>query len=112
LGTEALEQGDAASAIANFLAADQLLHNNDEILNNLGVAYARAGALRQALQAYDRAVRANWLNQTARLNLALSYEKMGASAQAREQYSALLTLNPQNAGASEGLARLGGKERP
>jgi tetratricopeptide (TPR) repeat protein len=106
LGTHALELGDTAGAISNFLAADRLLHNNDEILNNLGVAYARAGDLRQALQAYDRAVRANWLNQTARLNLALTYEKMGASAQARDQYSALLTLNPKNAGAAEGVARL------
>lgn len=112
LGTDALEQGDTAGAIANFLAADQLLHNNDEILNNLGVAYARSGAFRQALQAYDRAVRANWLNQTARLNLALTYEKMGASPQAYQQYSALLALNPQNLGAIDGLARLGGTERP
>lgn len=112
LGTDALERGDTTSAIAYFLAADQLLRNNDEILNNLGVAYARSGAFPQALAAYDRAVRANWMNQTARLNLALTYEKMGASTQAHQQYSTLLKLNPQNAGASEGLARLGGRERP
>lgn len=111
LGTYALEQGDTAGAVSNFQAADQLLRNNDEILNNLGVAYARSGALPQALQAYDGAVRANRLNQTARLNLARTHELLGERQQAYEQYSALLVLNPKNAGAIDGMARLEGQAR-
>lgn len=111
LGTHALAQGDTAEAIRHFLAADQLMQNNDEILNNLGVAYASSGALPQALPVFDRAVRANWLNQTARLNLALTYEKMGNLPQASAQYSALLALNSQSAGAREGLARVAGELR-
>lgn len=108
LGTHALARGDTAEAISHFSMADRLMRNNDEILNNLGVAYARSGAMSLALQAYDRAVRANWLNQTARINLARTYEQLGALPNAYEQYAALLTVNPRSAEAIDGMARLGG----
>lgn len=111
LGTFALERGNTAEAISRFRVADQMMRNNDEVLNNLGVAYARSGAFPAAQQAYSSAVRANPLNQTARINLARTHEILGAFPLANEQYAALLALNPRSVEALEGMARVGGRAR-
>jgi Flp pilus assembly protein TadD len=68
-GTQALERGDAAAALADLERAALLVPEASEIQNHLGLAYAAAGRPGDALQAFRRAVALDCDNQAAQQNL-------------------------------------------
>jgi Flp pilus assembly protein TadD len=68
-GTEALDRGDTARAIADLERAAELVPHASEIQNHLGLAYAADGRDREALLAFRRAVELDCGNQAARSNL-------------------------------------------
>jgi Flp pilus assembly protein TadD len=68
-GTEALDRGDTARAIADLERAAELVPHASEIQNHLGLAYAAEGREREALLAFRRAVALDCGNQAARHNL-------------------------------------------
>jgi Flp pilus assembly protein TadD len=68
-GTEALDRGDTARAIADLERAAELVPHASEIQNHLGLAYAADGRDREALLAFRRAVALDCGNQAARRNL-------------------------------------------
>lgn len=68
-GTEALDRGDTARAIADLERAAELVPHASEIQNHLGLAYAAEGRHREALLAFRRAVALDCGNQAARRNL-------------------------------------------
>jgi Flp pilus assembly protein TadD len=68
-GTEALDRGENARAIADLERAAELVPRASEIQNHLGLAYAADGRDREALLAFRRAVALDCGNQAARRNL-------------------------------------------
>jgi tetratricopeptide (TPR) repeat protein len=68
-GTEALERGDSARAIADLERAAELVPHASEIQNHLGLAYAAEGRSEDALRAFRRAVALDCDNQAAQRNL-------------------------------------------
>ena len=68
-GTEALDRGDTARAIADLERAAELVPHASEIQNHLGLAYSAGGRHREALLAFRRAVALDCDNQAARRNL-------------------------------------------
>lgn len=77
-GTEALDRGDVARAVADLERAAELVPHASEIQNHLGLAYAAGGRDREALLAFRRAVELDCGNLAARRNL------QAAEALARE----------------------------
>ncbi len=68
-GTEALDRGDTARAIADLERAAELVPHASEIQNHLGLAYAAEGRSHEALLAFRRAVELDCGNLAARRNL-------------------------------------------
>jgi Flp pilus assembly protein TadD len=68
-GTEALDRGDTARAIADLERAAELVPHASEIQNHLGLAYAADGRDREALVAFRRAVALDCGNLAAQRNL-------------------------------------------
>ena len=69
-GTQALDRGDAAAAIADLEQAATLVPQSSEIQNHLGLAHEAAGQDEEALQAFQRAVALDCSNEAAQQNLA------------------------------------------
>ena len=68
-GTDALDRGDIARAIADLERAAELAPGASEIQNHLGLAYAGDGRSDEALLAFRRAVALDCGNHAARRNL-------------------------------------------
>lgn len=68
-GTEALERGETARAVAELERAAALVPHASEVRNHLGAAYAAAGRHEAALRAFRRAVALDCRNAAARRNL-------------------------------------------
>jgi tetratricopeptide (TPR) repeat protein len=69
-GTQALDRGDPAAAIADLEHAAELVPQSSEIQNHLGLAHEAAGQDEAALQAFQRAVALDCSNEAAQQNLA------------------------------------------
>ena len=69
-GTQALDRGDTATAIAELEHAAQLVPQSSEIQNHLGLAHAAAGDDDAALLAFRHAVELDCSNEAAQQNLA------------------------------------------
>ncbi|HYB13732.1 MAG TPA: hypothetical protein VEG67_09675 [Myxococcota bacterium] len=69
-GTQALDRGDTATAIADLEHAAELVPQSSEIQNHLGLAREAAGQDAAALQAFRRAVELDCTNEAAQANLA------------------------------------------
>lgn len=69
-GSEALDRGDAAAAIADLERAASLMPSASEIQNHLGLAYWSDGREDAAQQALERALELDCDNDAARVNLA------------------------------------------
>jgi len=69
-GTQALERGDAESAVADLEAAVARTPGSSEVHNRLGIAYAAAGRSEEAMQEFESAVALDCDNAAARRNLA------------------------------------------
>ncbi len=68
-GTEALDRGDTARAVAELEQAARLLPEASEVHNHLGLAYAQAGRAGEAKAAFERAVALDCDNHAAAYNL-------------------------------------------
>lgn len=68
-GSDALDAGDNAVAVAHLERAAELLPHASEIQNHLGIAYQSEGRGDEALAAYERAVALDCDNAAARHNL-------------------------------------------
>ncbi len=68
-GNDALDRGDAASAVLELERAAALAPERSEIFNHLGLAYAAAGRRADALFAFERAVALDCDNRAAAANL-------------------------------------------
>jgi Flp pilus assembly protein TadD len=68
-GSEALDRGELAAAIADLERAAALVPEASEVHNHLGLAYARAGRADEALREFERAVEIDCDNDAARHNL-------------------------------------------
>lgn len=76
-GTDALEHGQTASAIADLERAAELWPESGEIHNHLGLAYLQAGRRRDARDSFARAVALNCSNPSAHYNLELLQAELG-----------------------------------
>ena len=68
-GSEALEAGDTARALADLERAAALAPQRSEVQNHLGIAYLRAGRQADARAAFERAVTLDCSNPAAAANL-------------------------------------------
>jgi Flp pilus assembly protein TadD len=68
-GSEALERGETARAVADLEQAAQLVPHASEVQNHLGLAYAAAGRPDDARHAFERAVELDCDNEAAARNL-------------------------------------------
>jgi len=68
-GTEALDRGDTARAVADLEQAAALLPEASPVHNHLGLAYAQAGRDSEAEAAFRRAVELDCSNDAALHNL-------------------------------------------
>jgi len=68
-GTEALEHGHPAQAVADLEKAAELLPEASAVHNHLGLAYVRAGRDAEATGAFRRAVELDCGNRAAQHNL-------------------------------------------
>ncbi len=79
-GSQALDRGDAAVAIAELERAAALMPNASEIQNHLGLAYWSDGREDAARQALGRALELDCDNAAARTNLARLQREQEAAA--------------------------------
>lgn len=68
-GTQALDRGEPALAVADLERAAELVPQASEIQNHLGLAYAQLGRETEAERAFRRAVALDCDNAAARENL-------------------------------------------
>jgi len=68
-GTEALEAGDASTAIAHLERAAELVPRSGDVHNHLGIAYLQAGRHEAARWAFARAVALDCSDPAAAINL-------------------------------------------
>jgi Flp pilus assembly protein TadD len=68
-GSEALDRGDSARAIADLERAAELVPQASEVQNHLGLAYLSAGRPDEARTAFERALARDCDNGAARHNL-------------------------------------------
>ncbi len=68
-GSEALDRGDATTALHELREAARLVPHASEIQNHLGIAYWREGDLALARAAFETALELDCENEAARRNL-------------------------------------------
>ena len=81
-GTDALDRGDSAVAIAELERAAALMPTASEIQNHLGLAYWSGGREAAARRALERAVELDCDNDAARANLASLQRARGSEGAA------------------------------
>jgi len=74
-GSEALEAGDTARAVAELERAAELAPHASQVQNHLGIAYLQAGRRADARAAFERAVALDCSNPAAAANLRLLAEE-------------------------------------
>jgi tetratricopeptide (TPR) repeat protein len=82
-GSEALDRGDPARAIADLERAAELAPHASEVRNHLGLAYAAAGRPDDAIASFEQALVLDCDNEAARHNLAMA--RSGRLGRAVEQ---------------------------
>jgi Flp pilus assembly protein TadD len=80
-GTHALDRGEVVRAIADLEVAAALLPDRAEVHNHLGIAYASAGRLDEAIAAFERAAALDCDGGAARSNLAAARARAAARAE-------------------------------
>ena len=79
-GSDALERGETARAIADLERAAELVPHASEVRNHLGLAYDAAGRPEAAHQAFERAVELDCDNEAARHNLEFAERRRSVGA--------------------------------
>lgn len=89
-GTQSLMAGEYTEALKNLLQANKLRPNDDEILNNLGMAYYLKGERDLAVKTFEEALKINKENSDAKTNIASVYFKEKNYKQAEAIYKEVL----------------------
>ena len=108
-GETLLNEGEYVAAIKKFRIATELLGDNPEAWNFLGLAYHRAGQPEEAVKAYQQALRLNVDYLTARYNLGcllLENEEFDAAVNQFKTHEILVEDDPK-VSVKIGLAQLG-----
>ena len=108
-GEGLLDEGEYVAAIKKFRIATDLLGDNPEAWNFLGLAYHRAGQPQEAVKAYQQALRLNVDYLTARYNLGcllLENEEFDAAVNQFKTYQILVEDDPK-VSVKIGTAQLG-----
>jgi Flp pilus assembly protein TadD len=79
-GTQALDRGEPARAIADLERAAQLVPQASEVQNHLGLAYAAEGREADATRAFRRAVELDCDNAAAQQNLRAAESRSARAA--------------------------------
>jgi tetratricopeptide (TPR) repeat protein len=98
-----IARGKPDKAIPLALRARSLSPRNDEVLNTLGVAFAAVGRYREALSAFEVALRAAPRAWPVRFNKAAALEELQKFGPARTEFERVLDAQPQH---TDSLARL------
>ncbi|MCZ6473968.1 MAG: tetratricopeptide repeat protein, partial [SAR324 cluster bacterium] len=110
-GNEALQLEAYGGAIRHYNLALAYDKNSPEILYNLGLAYYRSGSHKQAVAAFNAALRLRPEMYDAHYNLALSYDKLYNAEAAHSQYNTYRLMvdgaTAQRQGAASNGARPG-----
>lgn len=86
---------DFPKAIEAYREAKRYV-NQDYIVQRLGMAYLKAGKVREAVGEFQEAVAMNPKNQDMRLTLALALLKEGSKRSALEEFRKVVELAPQS----------------
>jgi tetratricopeptide (TPR) repeat protein len=108
-GETLLNEGEYVAAIKKFRIATDLLGDNPEAWNFLGLAYHRSGQPEEAVKAYQQALRLNVDYLTARYNLGcllLENEEFDAAVNQFKTYQILVEDDPK-VSVKIGVAQLG-----
>ena len=81
-GTASLDARDSGAAIDDLERAAALAPHASEIRNHLGLAYAQAGRMPDALWAFEHAVALDCDNAAAQQNLVWAEDRLAAAATA------------------------------
>lgn len=100
----ALSRGDLSSAEQGFRSVLRSQPNNVGALGNLGVIYSRTGRTREAIDAYQRALKLAPKDPGLILNLGLAHLKEENHASARPLFEQLAATQPSNTRFRELLA--------
>ena len=92
LGMLQFQQKDYAGAADNLARAVALGLADAKTYNYLGIAYSRTDRLREAVEAYRKALAADPNLAEAHLNLAYAYTRQGQTAKAKPEYDAACRL--------------------
>jgi tetratricopeptide (TPR) repeat protein len=112
LGYVELEiRGDADAAIREFSRVVELRPDLPEAYTNLAAAQKRRGDLPQALVSLNKALERNPKFGTALNNRGWIYTEQENWTEARGDFEEALSIDPQDQGALQGLARVLEKER-
>lgn len=84
-GSDALDRGDAAAAIAELERAAELAPEASEVHNHLGAAYAAAGRHEDAMAAFRHAVALDCRNESAAANLRAAETRADALRRAAQR---------------------------
>lgn len=103
LGIVALESGDAIGAIAYLQRADQVAPDQPHILNTLGIAFRRSGAIADARNAFARAGQRGLID--AWRNLGALEAMVGDAPATIDAYSRALALNANDAASHAGVSQ-------
>jgi tetratricopeptide (TPR) repeat protein len=95
-GKKYLDRGDAASAVAEFKTATDLLATNAAAWNYYGVALQRAGQPDDALNAYSRALDLDRDLIEARLNLGILFLEQNKPDEAKAEFTAYTLRRPND----------------
>ena len=79
-GTDALERGETARAIADLERAAGLVRHASEVQNHLGLAYEAAGRPEAAQRAFERAVELDCNNAAALYDQEVAERRHGEGA--------------------------------
>ncbi len=90
------DRNNFKEAVNEYQKAISLDHQNADLFNNLGTAYARSGDYQKAILAFQNALRTDPNHQTARTNLAQAYLQAGIYDHAESILRNLILSEPKN----------------
>jgi len=101
-----MERGRLAEAIAIFESLREERSDDLALLNNLSVAYRRAGQEEQAFQVLSEGLRSHPDYYPFHLNISAAYQRRGDSARALEHLDRAVGISPNLADAHDRRGRL------
>ncbi|HEY1629731.1 MAG TPA: sulfotransferase [Rhizomicrobium sp.] len=101
-----MQMGDDASALTLAARAREMAPRSVDVLNAHGIALLRLGRAREALAAFDAALRAAPGTGMLRFNKALAHEKLGELDRVKRELESVVTLMPNHYEALAWLATL------